>query len=174
MKNKKITYIFALAIFLALTATTSFLLNGSRVVPEAQAAGKLKELIPFDLITFNGEKINIKDYLGKPIVLNFWGSWCPPCRYEAKDIESTYKTFQGRVSFVGVAVQDTESKARAFIKTYQVSYPNGIDLDEELMNTYSVFGLPMTAIFDKNGKLAYKHIGAISKAKLTKELKKLL
>lgn len=103
--------------------------------------------------------INLADYQGKVVVLNFWGSWCAPCRDEAAGLESSWQKFQSRgVQFLGVDVKDSASGAQAFVAGKQITYPSIFDFGMQTM--LSVRGLPtgslpVTLVLDKKGRVAH-------------------
>jgi thiol-disulfide isomerase/thioredoxin len=103
------------------------------------------------------------DYLGKPLVVNFWATWCPPCLKEMPDLDALQKRFPA-VQFVGLAV-DTESNVRAFAKKVRVSYPllvvghAGIDLVRSLGDTAG--GVPFTVVFDHKGLVRDRVVGQV-------------
>jgi cytochrome c biogenesis protein CcmG/thiol:disulfide interchange protein DsbE len=95
----------------------------------------------FTLTTFDGAKISIADLRGKPVVINFWASWCPPCRVEAPLLEQAWGAFKERgVSFLGVDIQDKKEDALAYIREFGVTYPNGPDPTGEISIDYGVSG----------------------------------
>ena len=82
----------------------------------------------FDFTLFDGNQLALSDLRGKAVVLNFWASWCPPCNEEARGLERALGGYKDRgVVFVGVDIQDTEEDARAFMKEFGITYPNGQD-----------------------------------------------
>ena len=84
----------------------------------------------FSLTTFDGQMLKTADYSGKVLVINFWASWCQPCEQEAPALEQAWQVYKsgGQVVFLGVDYVDTEPQALAFMKKFDVSYPNGPDL----------------------------------------------
>ncbi len=129
----------------------------------------------FKLRTFDGQEVNLSDFAGKPVVINFWASWCGPCRKEAEDLERTYSTFKNAgVVFIGIAVQDTEEKAREFVKEFNLTYLNGLDETGDIAETYKIYGIPKTFVVDKSGRFTFIHTGAITEKLLTRELNKVL
>ncbi len=130
---------------------------------------------PFKVTTFDGKTISFEDLKGKPIVLNFWASWCVPCKAEARDLEEAYELFKDLgVEFVGVAVQDTREDALNFIKKYGLSYPNGLDETGDLARDYKIYGIPKTFVIDREGRFIFMHTGSITKELLSKQIKKLI
>ncbi len=122
-----------------------------------------KEAAPFVLTLFDGSKITLSDLRGKAVFLNFWASWCPPCRAEAKDLEAAWQRIKDKnMVFIGIALQDTDAESRAFIQEFNVSYPNGRDDSGKIAVDYGVWGIPESFFIDPQGRITYKHVGGIS------------
>jgi cytochrome c biogenesis protein CcmG/thiol:disulfide interchange protein DsbE len=116
----------------------------------------------FTLTLFNGEKLGLANLHGKVVFVNFWASWCPPCIAEAKQLEATWQELKDRdVVFVGVQIQDTEANGRAFVKEFNVTYPNGLDASGRIAIDYGVWGIPESFFVDPDGRVTYKHVGGL-------------
>lgn len=115
-----------------------------------------------------GAQVELAQYLGKPLVLNFWATWCPPCVKEMPDLDALQKKHAG-VQFVGLAV-DTSANVQKFTKKVQVDYPlliaghGGIKLMRGLGNKNG--GLPFTVVFDEKGRVATQILGQIKPEEL--------
>ena len=119
----------------------------------------------FALTLFDGSKLSLGELRGKVVFLNFWASWCPPCRAEARELEAAWKKLKDKdVVFLGVAIQDTEENARTFVKEFAVTYPQGMDSSGRIAVDYGVWGIPETFFIDAEGRITYKHVGGISPA----------
>lgn len=128
----------------------------------------------FKLKLFSGQTITLKDFAGKsPVVINFWASWCPPCREEAPTLAKVSKLYEGRVEFIGVVTNDTQANALAFMKEFGISYDNGIDQDN-IAAKYGITGIPETFWIDKQGQTVDHWIGAIDEVNLTYRIQKLI
>lgn len=131
--------------------------------------------LPFKITSFSGSVIDSSKLRGSVVVINFWASWCGPCKMEAEDLEAVYKKYKDKgVSFVGIAIDDTEKNARDFIEHYKVTYPNALDSDNKLAIMYKMFIIPTTYVLDKKGKRVFMHRGPISKRRLEGVIKKVL
>jgi len=110
----------------------------------------------FTLTTFDGQQIGPAEMSGKVVLVNFWASWCKPCEQEAAELESAWQFYQprGDVVFLGIAWTDTESASLAYIKKFNITYPNGPDLGTTISQAYRTTGVPETYIIDKKGNLA--------------------
>lgn len=109
----------------------------------------------FELVTYEGESLGLRDLRGRWVVLNFWASWCVECDLEAADIERLWQDFGSRgVTVVGVAYTDTEPAARAYLERHGLTYPNGPDLGGRISRAYALKGVPETVLIDPNGLVA--------------------
>lgn len=117
---------------------------------------------PFSLPLFDGRMLRLEDLRGQVVFLNFWASWCPPCRAEAPALESTWQqTRHQGVVFLGISTQDEEERARAFLDEFGITYPNGRDADGRIAIDYGVWGLPETFFISPEGRITYKHVGTL-------------
>lgn len=105
------------------------------------------------------------------VVLNFWGSWCPPCRAEAPDFQALYEDYQAQgVLFVGVNHLDTERAARAFIAEFGISYPNVFDLENQVSRLYAIQGAPETYLIGRDGIIFESFLGAVDYQRVARAL----
>ena len=129
----------------------------------------------FDLVTFDGETLSLSELQGRVVVLNFWASWCKPCREEAPALESVWREYSPTsVAFVGVNVKDTRSNALAFMTRYGISYPNGADTYGRIARTYFVRGYPETLVLGKDGVVSQRYVGAVDEEQLRGSIQELL
>jgi cytochrome c biogenesis protein CcmG/thiol:disulfide interchange protein DsbE len=125
----------------------------------------------FTLTLFDGGTLNSKDLVGKAVVLNFWASWCVPCRAEARALEETWQKYRDKsVVFLGVNIQDKEADARAFVKEFGITYLNGRDSNGKIAIDYGVWGIPETFFLDPQGRITYKHAGELRVPIITAKL----
>jgi peroxiredoxin len=110
----------------------------------------------FDLpLLSSSGRLSSEDLRGSPVVLNFFASWCGPCREEAPRFESAYQKYKDQgVRFVGVNVQDRIETARRFVEEYGITFPVVVDADRKLAEQLEVYGLPQTFFIHENGALA--------------------
>lgn len=124
-----------------------------------------KEAASFTVTLFDGRKVTLNELRGKAIFLNFWASWCTPCRAEAKDLEAAWQRVKDKnMVFLGVALQDTDKDSRAFLQGFNISYPNGWDESGKIAVDYGVWGIPESFFIDPQGRITYKHVGGIRPA----------
>ena len=112
-------------------------------------------------------KLELASLKGKVVVLNFWASWCGPCKQETPMVEQVWKQFKSEgVVVVGIDSKDFSGDARAFMRHYGVTYPVVRDGDGNLWGPYGVTGVPETRVINRQGKFAAKFYGAITAAQL--------
>ena len=131
--------------------------------------------------TLDGAKLDVASFRGKVVVLNIWGSWCPPCRQEAPNFTKVAKdTADQGVQFVGINTRDrSKGPARAFEKDYGVPYPSLYDPAGRLMlrfpkGTLNPQAIPSTIVLDRKGRIAARSLKALSAADLRKMIKPLI
>lgn len=125
----------------------------------------------FSLSLFDGSTLRLEDLRGKVVFLNFWASWCPPCRAEAPALEEAWRKFKGsEVVFLGINTQDKEEAARDFLDEFSITYLNGRDEGGKIAIDYGIWGLPETFFIDRGGRITYKHVGAIGLDTITAKI----
>lgn len=129
------------------------------------ALSALKEPVPapdFSLRDMDGTKVALVDYRGKVVLLNFWATWCPPCRREMPSMERLYQSLKDE-GFVVIGVNEFEGPDHVFAYIGQLAvdptYPILFDPDSDVANRYAVRGLPSTYLVDKHGRIRYRAIG---------------
>ena len=118
-----------------------------------RASDNAPEAAPdFAVETFDGETLRLSDLRGQVVVLNFWASWCPPCRWEMPFFETISQEYKDRgVVFLGIAISDTIEDASDFADSAGVTYPLALDTTNEIARDYETLGLPTTFLIDKDG-----------------------
>ena len=138
---------------------------------KAESAAKLA----FTVKDMNGASVTLADYKDKVILMNFWGTWCGPCRLEIPgfiELQAAYRD-KGFV-ILGVAVEDTPEAVRAYAAEVRINYPLVMN-QEDLEEAYGpIFGLPMSYVIARDGSICTKHFGPITKDDAEKEIKALL
>lgn len=108
------------------------------------------------------EMVDLTQYRGKPVVLNFWATWCHPCWDEHPVLTQTAQMTNGQIQFVGVVFQDEEPKIENFLRQRGWSYPTLVDVAGKTAIAYGVGGVPETFFLDKTGKIVAKYAGPMS------------
>lgn len=112
-------------------------------------------------------ELSLNELRGRPVVLNFWASWCPPCREEAPRLERRWRSTRERgVLFLGLNMQDLTGDARDFIREFGLSYPHVRDPGDDVARDWGVTGLPETFFISARGRVVAHVIGAVSARQL--------
>jgi peroxiredoxin len=114
----------------------------------------------FDLQGPAGEPQRLLDHRGKPVILNFWATWCPPCRAEMPSMQRAHETVtEEGISVIAVNVGEDAETIERFLSETDVDFPIPMDLDSEVVQSYPVKGLPTTFVIDPEGRLVYSATG---------------
>jgi len=129
----------------------------------------------FTLVTLDGTQVSLADYHGQVVLINFWATWCPPCRAEIPEIEEVYRA-RKEDGFVvlGINAQEPVRTVEPFVDTFDMSYPVLLDEAGEVIKTYRASGLPMSIVVDQEGVIQKRHVGFLSGAMLRHYLADLL
>lgn len=129
----------------------------------------------FTLTSFEGQTYTLSELRGKVVIINFWASWCPPCREEAAYLEQTWRKYKDRgVIFIGVDYADAEKPALAYIDEFDITYFNGPDLGTRISQLYNIKGVPETYYVAKDGTLRGNKIGPLKAPELDNKIEELL
>jgi peroxiredoxin len=129
----------------------------------------------FTLEDLDGSEVSLQDHRGKVVLINFWATWCPPCRDEIPDIEAAFKARQDDGFVVlGVNVEEAREIVIPFVDAFEMSYPVLLDESGRLLQSYRAIGLPMSVIVDQEGVIQARHIGILTAADLDGYLAELL
>jgi cytochrome c biogenesis protein CcmG, thiol:disulfide interchange protein DsbE len=145
-------------------------------IDSAVAAGRRPAAPALDLPRLDGAgRTSLASLKGKVVVLNFWASWCPPCRGEAPVLERWHRRIAPQNGTVlGVDVLDVDSDARAFAKRYGLTYPSVRDGDGDSRRSFGVNGQPETIVVDRRGRIAATFRGPVTDAALQRVIPRLL
>lgn len=119
----------------------------------------------FSLSTLDhqGGRVHIPDFKGSPLVVNFWASWCAPCREEMPFLEKSWREYKEKgVKFIGINVFDKREKASRYLGELGISFINLYDPEGEVANFFKVGGLPVTLFVDREGNIVNKNFGAFT------------
>lgn len=160
----------------AVTLVVSFLFLMAWGLYRAQARQRDRGPAPnFTLELYDGGIFRLGEQQGKVVMVDFWASWCIPCREEAHMLENLWREYQDRnVVFVGVAYLDVEPNARAFLEEFDITYPNGPDLGTRIAQDYRMQGVPEKFFIDKQGQIRAVVIGPGGEVAYRQQLETLL
>lgn len=129
------------------------------------------ELPEFD---YEGYQALLTKLEGRPVVVNFWGSWCIPCQDEAPFLAELSHEYEGRVQFLGVNMVDARGPARDFIEEYDLPYPSIFDARDTIRTGLGYLGQPITLLYDGAGEIVWEHVGTASEEELREEIEHVL
>jgi thiol-disulfide isomerase/thioredoxin len=129
--------------------------------------------------TLTGSRLSLSSYRGRVVVLNFWGSWCGPCREEAPTLAVTAEQYRSAgVAFLGVDVRDSTASAEAFTRDFGITYPSVSDpsslITQDFTTVVPIAGTPVTLVIDRTGHIAGAVFGATTYGELTTILAKVI
>ena len=168
-RHKVITGIAALfiaaviAVSLATSAKPASLATSGKPAPPSfpAAAG-----FTLPALGHPGQHVSLSEYQGKPVIVNFWASWCEPCQKETPLLASWYKQEQGRIALIGLDENDTTAKALAFAHAKGVTYTLGFDPLVTVASAYNIDGLPQTFFLNAQHRIVERVFGAVTEADL--------
>jgi cytochrome c biogenesis protein CcmG/thiol:disulfide interchange protein DsbE len=169
-RRVKLGWIVTFSLVLALLGLLGWGLYKSSTGPRASG------LAPdFTIQSYSGQTVTLSQLRGKVVIVNFWASWCPPCREEASYLEETWRKYKDKdVMFIGVDWVDTPENALAYIKEFDITYPNGPDVGTKAAQAYRIQGVPETFFVDKHGSLKGVQIGPLKAPELDRKIEELL
>ena len=158
-----------------LLAMATTLLTACSGGPQQPQEARLPES-PGELPTYDLERYRalIETLEGTPIVVNFWGSWCPPCEDEAPHLAAISKEHEAAVQFLGVNILDYREPARDFIRRYGWEYPSVFDPPAAIRDGLGYIGQPITLIYDREGELIWDVTGTIDAETLREQIDNVL
>jgi peroxiredoxin len=128
----------------------------------------------FALTDMQGNKHRLSDYRGQGVFLNFWGTWCPPCKKEMPYINNQYHQYKDKgVQVLTVDINESPLAVQQFANRLKLDFPIMIDTDEEVMNTYGVDLLPATILIDEKGKVVGIHTGELTENRIREFMEKI-
>lgn len=144
---------------------------------ETKAPDKKNAAPDFTVTDGDGNEVKLADRLGKPVIINFWATWCPPCRSELPAFETLYGKYGNDVVFMMIDLSDgyreTPEIVKKFISENGYTFPVYYDVKENAARAYNVSSIPLTVAVDRNGKIYKTHLGAMSEKTLEKLIKSL-
>ncbi|MCY4258528.1 MAG: TlpA disulfide reductase family protein [bacterium] len=123
--------------------------------------------ISFELL--NGDTTTLASYLDRPMVLNFFASWCAPCRAEMPAFEEQHQQ-NPQVAFVGLAINDTRTLASELVADTGVTYPTGMDANSAIANALGLIGMPTTFYLSTDGEVLHRHTGGLTATQIASQI----
>ncbi len=181
---KKVLVLLALSAFFLFSCggeekSTATNESSGNVTAEKENTEKESEAMPNpSFYTIDGEVVDLASFQGKPLVLNLWASWCPPCKEELPNFNEAYKNFNSEVNFACVSLVDgdreTTESAMNFINENNYELPFYFDTDQEVAYGFRVTSIPVTYFINSDGTEYVKHIGLMTEEQLEKRIEELI
>jgi len=177
-KNRTFLAIVMLVVFLG-GAYYIYGFLGSNQTGEQDYTGSGEKVMSLDFTVqdMDGNTVNLSDYYGKPIVLNFWASWCPPCKSEMPDFNEAFEETGDSVVFLMINMTDgqreTIEKGSSYVRSEGFTFPVYYDTKMEAATLYNVTAIPTTYFIDKDGYIYGMTKGSISKSTLLETIKQM-
>jgi thiol-disulfide isomerase/thioredoxin len=163
-RQSKIVLAGAAAALLAIVVITVATAGSKAPPPRTPPAAKAFTL---SLLGHPGQHVSLAAYAGRPLIINFFASWCPPCKHETPLLARFYRDSGGRTLIIGIDANDEPGPAEKFVQSAGVSYPVGSDpFPAPVTTSYGVFGLPQTFFLNAKHRIVKHVIGAVSLAEL--------
>ena len=132
---------------------------------ESQAAAN-RPAPDFTLTDLNGNRVSLSQFVGKPVVINFWATWCPPCRAEIPHLIEAYEREQGQVVFLAISVDEPERIVRDFVEEQGMPFTILLDDGGKVASTYRVNSIPVTFFISREGEITARYVGQMSPSKI--------
>jgi cytochrome c biogenesis protein CcmG, thiol:disulfide interchange protein DsbE len=164
-RQSKIVLTAAAAALLAIVAIAAGTLGTKAAPPRTPPLAK-----PFTLSLLGrpGQRVSLADFAGRPLIINFFASWCTPCRHETPLLARFYADHGGKTLVIGIDANDQAGPAEKFVKAAGVSYPVGSDpFPSPVTTSYGVYGLPQTFFLNRQHRIVKHVIGAVTLAELS-------
>lgn len=132
---------------------------------------KKGEIAPdFELENLKGDIIKLSDFKGKKVILNFWATWCPPCKDEMPDMEEFYQQAGKDVVILAVNI-DPQYNVKKFVKENKITFPILLDRKDQVNTKYQIISIPTTYFIDEKGIIRHKHISVLTKEMIIEYIK---
>ena len=163
-----------LVVILASVLVSGLVMTGCSGQAQGPEIGKLAP--DFELSSLDGQVVSLSDFLGKPVFLNFWATWCGPCRFEMPFIQKMYEGLSGEgLVVLAVNVQENPTAVREFVESFGLTFPVLLATNSEVPLAYNIRGIPATFFIDENGIIQDIKIGAFaSEVEIASRLNKIM
>jgi peroxiredoxin len=160
-------------ILLLLAVTLAACGSGDSSGPTGVNEGNLAS--GFTLEALDGTEVSLSEYRGNVVLINFWATWCPPCRAEIPDIQEAYQARENDGFVVlGVDVEEAREAVAPFVEAMGMTYPVLLDEGGQVLKMYRAIGLPMSVILDQDGVIRVRHVGVLTGEQLEDYLAQVL
>lgn len=164
-------FIAALVLFTAIAAVTVFALTAGPA-PEGEMKGK--KAPDFTLTSVDGKKVKLADYKNKIVIVDFWATWCGPCRRGIPDLVALQNEYKKDVVIIGISVDRDKKAVPPFVKEYKINYPI-VYADAAITEQYGgIQAIPTSFIIGRDGKIYDQHVGLVPKSEYVTAIKALL
>ena len=150
--------------------------QGSTCMPNTGEI-KVDPAVDFTVYDESGNRVSLSDYVGRPVVVNFWASWCSACKSEMPEFQKAYEDYEGEIVFLMVDLNgggnDTKEAAQQVIRQNNYTFPVYYDSDSSAAYAYSIRSIPVTLFINKGGEVVARNTGAMSEEKLKQSLQQI-
>lgn len=170
-----IKYFLALTILLSVNTFSSDFMNHA-VRADKNISLSSDKAPDFSLKSVDGKTVKLSDYKGKVVIIDFWATWCPPCRKGIPDLISIQNEFKDKVVIIGISLdrEKTIKDVPGFVKSYGINYPVVYGDDKVVIDYGGIQSIPTAFVIDKNGNIADSHVGLTDKDTYVNKIKELL
>lgn len=141
---------------------------GDSKAPESAQVGALAP--DFELQNIQGETVRLSDYRGTPVLVNFWATWCAPCKLEMPNFQKYYENYPGQFEILAIEYGESQDTVERFVKDMRLTFQILSDPDARVHALYRFLGYPTSYIIDAKGVLRFQHVGLMDEAALEKYL----
>lgn len=175
MDNKKKRSMTRGIILALLLAAIGYTIYASVTQEKVEVLAPGDEAPNFELVDLDGETHRLSDYKGEGVLLNFWGTWCPPCKKEFPAIERQYKNFENQgVNVLAINIDQSNLEVQNYINELGLTFPVAIDKGRSVMTTYNVGQLPATILVNDEGIITNIITGEMSEAQIVEHLESIM
>ncbi|MCJ7552529.1 MAG: TlpA family protein disulfide reductase [Ignavibacteriaceae bacterium] len=135
-----------------------------------------KKAADFTLKTLDGKNVKLSDYKGKVVIIDFWATWCPPCRKGVPDLVDIQKEYKDNLVIIGISLdqQNTLKDLAPFIKNYGINYPVVLGTQQVVTDYGNIRSIPTSFVIDQSGNIVDTHVGLVQKSTYTNKINQLL